>query len=364
MSIKGIRVPHCKTTQDCATRPLLHPDEVTLIMAQHIGAPADVCVEKGAAVFVGTKVGAAHGFVSADVHASVSGTVKEITTVLTPTGLRAAAVVIKSDGCFTPDPALKPPSVHDAASLVEAVSHSGIVGLGGAGFPSHVKLSIPKGSAVDTLVVNGAECEPHITSDYRAMLEDADAILDGALTVQKHLGLQRVVLAIEDNKPAAAALLREKAAGRCEVVTLKSSYPQGAEKVLIYNTTKRVVPMGKLPSDAGVLVFNVSTLAALSHYLTTGMPLVSRRVTVAGDAIEQPCNLLAPVGTSIRTLIEAAGGCAGEPEKLLMGGPMMGTALYTDAFPLLKNNNGILALTKCSTDLPKNEPCIRCGRCV
>ncbi|MEA5051527.1 MAG: electron transport complex subunit RsxC [Oscillospiraceae bacterium] len=364
MVIKGVSVPHCKTTQDCATRPLLQPDEVTLVMAQHAGKPAVVCVEKGAAVCVGTKVGAADGFVSADIHSSVSGTVKAVTTVLTPTGLHAAAVVVESDGKFTPDPSIAPPSVHDAASLVEALSHSGIVGLGGAGFPTHVKLSVPQGAKVDTLIINGAECEPYITSDCRTMLEEADAVLDGALAVGKYLGLSRIVVAIEENKPDAIALLREKANGRCEVLCLKSSYPQGAEKVLIYNVTGRVVPAGKLPSDAGTLVLNVGTAAAIAHYLATGMPLVSRRVTVAGDAVTDPCNLLAPVGTSIKALVDAAGGYAGEVEVLLMGGPMMGTALYTDDFPLLKNNNAILALTKNSTDLPKNEPCIRCGRCV
>ncbi len=363
-AVRTIRVPHHKDTENCATKPLLRPAEVTLLMAQHIGAPAKVCVEKGARVFVGTRVGEAVGFVSADVHSSVSGTVKAITNVLTPTGQQSPAVVIESDGEFASDPALAPPEVTDAASLVEAVSHSGLVGLGGAGFPTHVKLSVPKGARVDTLVVNGAECEPYITSDYRTMLEDADALIDGALTVKKHLALSRVIIAVEDNKPAALALLREKADGRYEVMALKSSYPQGAEKVLIANATGRVVPAGKLPSDAGVLVLNVGTAAFLHHYLKTGMPLVKKRVTVAGDAVAQPCNLFAPVGTPISELIKAAGGCAREPQKLLMGGPMMGTALYTDEFPLLKNNNAILALTSGSVNVSKDNPCIRCGRCV
>lgn len=362
--IRGVKVPHRKLTENEATRELLKPAKVTLLMSQHIGAPANVCVNKGDEVFVGTKVGAANGFISADIHSSVSGKVTDIITVLTPSGQHVDAVVVESDGLFRPDSSITAPNVTDAASLVEAVSHSGLVGLGGAGFPTNVKLAVPKGATVDTLVINGAECEPYITSDYREMIEHPDDIVEGVLRVKKLLGLKRAIIGIENNKPEAIRILSEKANGEFEIKALKSSYPQGAEKTLIANTTGRAIRAGKLPSDAGVVILNIGTVAYIARYLKTGMPLVQRRITVSGDGIVNGGNVLVPIGTNITDIIEACGGYTGEIKKLLLGGPMMGTALYTDDYPIVKNTNAILALTEKSAPLTEDNPCIRCGRCV
>ncbi len=359
------RVPHFKNTQDCATEKLLSPKSVTILLAQHIGAPASACVAKGDRVYVGTLIGKAGGFVSANIHASVSGTVTGLVEVLNPMGARVKAVTIESDGEFTPDPSIAPPEVTDAKSLVAAISQSGLVGLGGAGFPTHVKLSIPEGANVDTLIINAAECEPFITSDYREMVEHPERIVGGVCRVRDLLGIKRSCIAIEENKPAAIETLSRLCADKnIEVVKLPSTYPQGAEKVLITNVTGRVVPAGKLPADAGCLVLNTATVSFIHEYLRTGMPLVSKRLTVDGGAVTRGCNLLVPIGTSIAEVIEAAGGYSGECAKLLMGGPMMGTALDTDDFPVLKNNNAILALSPEQVGQLKNNPCIRCGRCI
>ena len=358
-------VPHYKNTMDCETSELLHPKQVMVLLSQHIGAPAEACVKKGDQVFVGTLVGKAKGFVSANVHASVSGTVAGLGEVVSPTGARIQGVIIDSDDAFTPDPALHAPTVENAEQLVAAIAESGLVGLGGAGFPTHVKLSLPKDAHVDTLIINGAECEPYITSDYREMMEFPKRIVNGVRTVRTLLGIKRAVIAVEANKPLAIEMLTRFSQYKdIEIVKLPTSYPQGAEKVLITHVTGRMVPAGKLPADAGCLVLNVGTISFISNYLETGMPLVSRRITVDGGAVRKGCNLLAPIGTPVKDIIEAAGGYMGECKKLLMGGPMMGTALCSDEYPLLKNNNAILALTAEQIYTAKENPCIRCGRCI
>ncbi len=361
--IKGIHIPHRKNTKDCETRELISPPFVVLPMSQHIGAPAAPCVQKGERVFVGTTVGRGSGFVSADVHASVSGTVRGVVPFLMPNGVKSEAVVIDSDGEFTPDPALRAPEVDDREGLVAAVARSGIVGLGGAGFPTHVKLSPPKDREIDTLVINAAECEPYITSDFRGIVEDPESIVEGVALVKRLLGIPRAVIAVEDNKPEAADILRPLCGPKdIEIMLLPASYPQGAEKVLIANVTGRAVPAGKLPADAGVIVLNVGTVAHVYKYVKTGMPLVSKRITVDGDAIAGPCNVMVPVGAPVSFLIERCGGYKTPPKKLIMGGPMMGVALYSDDYPVQKNTNAILALS--DIELTGTNPCIRCGRCV
>ena len=362
--IFGIPVPHHKNTAGRPTGPLLKPARVTIPLSQHIGAPAKALVKKGDTVFVGTRIADAHGFVSANIHSSVSGTVADVTDILLPGGKHAEAVVIDSDGAFTPDPAIAPPAVTDAASLASAIAGSGLVGLGGAGFPTHVKLSPPEGTVLDTLLLNGAECEPYITSDDRLMVEETDDILAGAKAVAGFLGLSRIVIAVERNKPEAIRLLTEKAGTDAEICILPDRYPQGAEKVLICNALGRIVPAGKLPADVGVLVLNVGSAAFIAKYLRTGMPLVEKRITVDGGAVADPQNLRVPVGTPIKEVIEACGGYKAPCAKLLMGGPMMGTALWTDDYPVLKNNNAILALDTKQAVLTVGDPCIRCGRCV
>ena len=361
----GIKIEHSKNTQDCETAVRVEPVRVVLLMSQHLGAPAAVCVEKGDEVCVGTVVGRASGFVSADVHSSVSGVVAQVTKIMNPSGVEVEAVVVESDDRFTPDPDIKPPRINNAEDLIAAIAKSGLVGLGGAGFPTHVKLKLPESGIVDTLIINAAECEPYLTTDYREIVENTDNVVEGIRTVKELLGLPRAIIGIEENKPEAIALLKEKCAGLgIDVVPLRSSYPQGAEKFLIANLTGRLVPAGKLPSDAGVVVINITTASFIAEYIKTGMPLVSRRITVDGAAINNPGNIIVPVGTPVRDVIKACGGYAGRCKKLLMGGPMMGVALYIDDYPTLKTTNGLLLFDEKQVKLTSDNPCIRCGRCV
>ena len=342
------------------------PATVRIPMAHHIGAPARIAVKPGDEVFVGTVVGEAAGYVSAPVHSSVSGKVVKIEEYLAPTGKKMPAVVILSDGKMTPDPAIKPPSVESHADLVRAVRESGLVGLGGAGFPTAVKIDGAGGGKVDTVVINAAECEPYITSDTRTMLDEAEEVLFGVRLLQKFIEPKSVIIGIEKNKPEAISRMREVFAQEAgvSIKVLPSKYPQGGEKILIYNTTGRIVPEGGLPSDVGVLVMNVTTVAFLAKYLKTGMPLVEKCLTVDGSAVKNPMNVIAPIGTSIADLVEFTGGFSDDVGKVFYGGPMMGIALYDLSLPILKNNNAITALTRRDAEPPRSVACIHCGRCV
>ncbi len=246
-----------------------------------------------------------------------------------------------------------------------AARESGISGLGGAGFPTHIKLGYKDIDLVNTLVINAAECEPYITSDYREMLENPDGILSGIQTVMKCLDISQAVIGIEDNKPDAIALFNKKVQGtNIRVEALRSIYPQGAEKVLIYNTTGRIIEEGEIPADKGVIVMNVTTVANLDRFLKTGMPLTHKRVTIDGSLVRHPVNIRVPIGTMISDLLEFANVHTGSIAKVLMGGPMMGTALHTLDTPIIKNNNAILVMDEQQARLPKTTACIRCGRCV
>jgi len=323
-------------------------------------------VNVGDIVAVGQPIGEPGGFVGAPIHASVSGKVTAIEDMMNAMGSMTKAVVIESDGLQTVWEGVKPPEVTDTASFLAAVRASGLVGLGGAGFPTSVKLSVKDPSQVDYLLINGAECEPFITSDVQTMLHDTDYVLKGAALVKKYVGAKQIIFGIEDNKPEAISLF-ESRKGEVEdfsVVALPSLYPQGGEKVLIYNLTGRVVMEGKLPLDAGCIVMNVTSLAFLAKYMETGMPLIEKCITVDGTAIAKPCNAIVPIGTSIHDIIEACGGYKAEPKKLLYGGLMMGMALPSDELPLLKNNNAVLALAEDFAVLPQSSACINCGRCI
>ncbi len=360
------KVPHRKNTAGMQAERIAPPKSVFIPMAQHIGAPATPVVKVGDTVFVGTLIGEAAGFVSAPIHSSVSGTVKKIDTYLQASGKTCPAILIESDGLMTPDPNLAPPTVTDFAGLSAAARASGLVGLGGAGFPTSVKLDPSKLSVLDTLVINAAECEPYITSDTRTMLDRADDVLMGVSLIQTYTEIKNVIIGIEKNKPQSIARMREIFAddSKVRIEVLPETYPQGAEKILIFNTTGRVVPEGKLPADVGVLIMNITSLAFLASYVKTGMPLVEKCVTVDGSAVKSPKNLIVPVGTSIADVIEAAGGLSEEAGKILYGGPMMGTAVYSTALPILKNTNAITVLNK-KDAMPKELfPCIHCGRCV
>ena len=302
------------------------PSKIVLSMGQHIGAPASPAVAKGDQVYVGTIVGKSGGFVSSDIHSGVSGTVSEITTITAPNGATQTAVVIVPDGEQKVDPAIAPPEVTDYKSFVDAIRASGLVGLGGAGFPTAVKLSPKNLDEIDTLLINGAECEPYITSDNRCFLEDTHHVLGGIKAVMKYLNIPKCIIGIEGNKPEAIAKMKAAIdAPGIEVKQLPCRYPQGAEKVLIENCTGREVPFPGLPSDVGVIVMNVTSVAFVSKYLETGMPLTTKRLTVEGDIIKEAKNVEVIIGTPVQELLDFCGGLTDEPGKVLYGGPMMGT---------------------------------------
>ena len=364
-SLSGVHAPHRKNTADIAPVKMPAPASVTIPAAMHIGRPAAFTVKVGDTVRVGQRIAEADGPISAPIHATVSGTVKKLDTVLLPGGARVPAVVIESDGLMTPDESITPPAVTDRDSFLAAMRESGIVGLGGAGFPTAAKLNVPAG-ACDTLLINGAECEPYITSDTRTMLDRAADVKEGVELIIRHLGVKRVLIGIEKNKPRAIAAMKDAFRGN-DAVTVRpmpALYPQGGEKVLIYNLTRRAVPEGKLPIDIGMLVLNVTTVAEIAAYIRTGMPLVSKCVTVDGSAVAEPKNVIAPIGASLSDVFAFAGGFKCEPKKILWGGPMMGIALPDADMPILKNTNAILALNEKDAEIPEETPCLRCGKCV
>ena len=368
----GAAVPHHKNTWELPTATMPPPERVILPMQQHLGAPCVPTVKKGDTVFVGTVVGDSDAYVSAPVHASVSGTVEELTTVMLTGGQMTQAVVIRSDGKMEKDPAIYPPAaITTKEELAAAARSAGLVGLGGAGFPAHVKLNVPEGKQIDTLIVNVAECEPYVTSDHREALENGKNVLEGIYKVKEILEVQRVLIAVEDNKPDVIQRLSEIAndpqrdpLDQVRVLPLKSRYPQGAEKVLVQACTGRKIPEGKLPADVGCLVMNIGSISFLASYMRTGMPLTLKRVTLDGSAIAHPQNVIVPVGTPIKDVVAFCGGYKAEPKKLIMGGPMMGVAITSDELPILKQNNAILAFDEREAALRQPTACIRCGRCV
>lgn len=364
-SAEGTKVPHCKNTENCETVKMPVPARVYVSMQQHIGAPAKACVKKGTEVKVGDVIGTADGFISAAVHSPVSGKVFGIEEMMFPAG-KVQTVVIDTDGLQTVSESVKAPVVTDHASFVQAIKDSGLVGLGGAGFPTGVKLDPQNLSEVDTLVINAAECEPYITSDYREMMECGEDVVEGAKAVKEYLGLSKVYIGIEANKPQAIEKMKSLTAGVAgfEVVTLPSVYPQGAEKVIIETVTGKEVPKGALPASVGVIVMNVASVGFINRYLKTGMPLTTKRVTVDGDAVANAQNVEVVIGTTVKDLVEFCGGYAQEPGKIIYGGPMMGAALASDEMPIIKQNNAVLVFGKEKATLPAPSACIRCGRCI
>lgn len=336
-------------------------------MQQHIGAPCLPCVKKGDEVRVGTKLGDSDAAVSAPIYSGVSGTVTDITDSLLSNGSSSKAVIIKTDGLQTTADDIAPPVITNKDEFLAAVRNSGLVGLGGAGFPTHIKLN-PK-TPVDTLIVNGAECEPYITSDYREMVENTNDIISGIALVLKFMPFERAVIVVEDNKPKAISMLKKAAekseiADKISVMPTKAMYPRGAEKVTVYAATGRIIKSGELPADVGCVVMNVTSIATLNRYAVTGMPLVSKRITVDGSAVSQPKNMRVPVGTYVSDVIKFAGGYKCEPKKLIMGGPMMGVALPGEHMSVLKQTNAILALDDNEAYPKPQSECIRCSRCL
>lgn len=340
------------------------PEEVVIPLSMHAGAPANPVVQVGDTVKVGQKIVESAGFISSNIHSSVSGTVIAIEEHAHATRGTCLSVVIKSDGRNTLDETVQPKGDLDSLTpdeIVEIVKEAGIVGMGGAGFPTSVKLKPPK--PIDTILLNGCECEPLLTADHRVLLEFADDVVYGLKAVMKTVNAERGVIVIEDNKPDAIELMQAKVADceGMEVVVAKTKYPQGAEKMLIKRVTGRKVPSGGLPADVGCVVSNISTVKAISDAIQKGMPLIERVVTVTGEHIKNPGNYIVKIGTNTKDLIDYCGGLIGDDITIKAGGPMMGFVLNDTNVPIMKGSNGIIAV---DTDHSVEQPCIKCGRCA
>ena len=364
--LSSLHVPHNKHTAGCTPVPMTTPKEVLLPMNMHSGAPAVPTVSVGDHVYVGQLIAQEDGNISAPVHATVSGTVVEIAPVQQAGGRAVTAIRIESDGKMEVDPSIVPPAKpKDLAEFLATVRASGVVGLGGAAFPVWKKLAAAETNQIDTVLINGAECEPYITSDHRMMLDHSDLLKKGVELMKEYLKAKKCVICIEKNKADAIAKLKEVFAGddAVEIRELKTIYPQGAKQVLLYNVTGKVVKGGQRLASLGVIIINVSSLSKVAHYMETGMPLVDRIVTVDGSAVKEPKNLIVPIGTRVSDLLDEVG-IASEPGKVLIGGPMLGKAVATLDDPIIKATSAILAFNqKDALDLQPSA-CIRCGRCL
>lgn len=366
MRLSGVKLKHRKHTSHSVPEKLPVPEYVVIPMSMHIGKPANPIVKVGQRVTVGELIGEADGFVSSPVYSSVSGKVKKISTVTVYGGMKTQAVEIETDGLQEICETVKPPTVNDFDSFVKAIKDSGITGLGGAGFPTFIKIGVKDISMAKAVIINSAECEPYITSDTRTMLDKADYIFKGIDLVQKYLEPNTVIIGIENNKKSSIAKMKEMAQTRenVQVKVLPAIYPQGGEKVLVYNTIGKIIPKGGLPIDVGAIVINCTTLAAIAEYIETGMPLVEKCVTVDGSAVAEPKNVIAPIGTPIKNLFDYCSGFSKDPKKVIYGGPMMGISVPSLDAPVLKMTNAVIAMDEKDAKLPKPTACINCGECV
>ena len=356
--ISAVHVPHCKSTQDMHSVRIAPPDSVTIPMSMHSGVPAVPVVQKGDHVYIGQLIAKeGEGRVSSPIHASVSGTVSEVSE---------KSISIKSDGKMEKDPEMKAPKLDTLDDFLDGCRKSGIVGLGGAAYPLHGKWEAVRKNKIDTVLINGAECEPYCTADNRTMVEDADHIKSGIEILKKFVGAKEYIIGIEANKPEAISHLTEvfKDDSSVEVKTLESVYPQGAKQVLLWNATGKVVAAGQRLASLGVIITNVTTLAKMALYFETGMPLVDKCVSVDGSAVKNPSNIIVPIGTSFGYCLEACGGFKEEPRKVIEGGPMMGRTVASLDEPVVKATNGIVAMGEKEAILSEPSPCIHCGRCV
>ncbi len=361
--LKGVKLPHRKNTANSQPEKISSVNQVTIPTSMHIGAPAKTIVKKGDQVSVGTLIAEAGAGLSSPVYSSVSGTVNSITEVLLSNGATCEGIVIDSDSQMTLDSSIAPPVINSKEDLIEALTNSGIVGLGGAGFPTAVKFKTEK--QIEELIINGAECEPYITSDTVTMLTKADMMAYAIENLVKYFNIKKVIIGIEKNKPKAIENMKKMASGlnNVEIKVLPSVYPQGGEKVLVYHTTGKIIPEGALPIEVGCVVCNCTTVAEIGKYLKTGIPLVSKVVTVDGDAIENPKNVIVPIGTLIKDVLSFCG-LKKEIAKVLYGGPMMGISVTDTDKPVIKNTNALLAFSKEEAFIPKTTACIRCGACT
>lgn len=356
-------------TNEKAIEQLAPPAEVVIPMSQHIGAPCKPLVAVGDTVKVGQRIGEPGGFVSSPIHASVSGTVKAVEPRYFKMGGKIMSIIIENDFNDTLSEEVKAPKDPDSLTpeeMAELVKNAGIVGMGGATFPTHIKITGGFGK-VDTVIINSAECEPYITADHRTILERSEEVLGGARLLAKMFGLDKVHLGIEENKKNAIDLLNKKVTEEktpLQVDALHTRYPQGAEKQLCQAITGREVPPGKLPSEIGCAVFNLNTTCAIYRAITKGMPVVKKIVTVSGSGVNEPKNLECPLGTPISALLDACGGVKDETYKLIAGGPMMGIAQFTADVPVDKGTGAILAFAEKEEQTVEAPQCIKCGRCV
>ena len=354
--------------KDKAIVSILPTGDLVYPLSQHIGAPATPIVEIGDEVLVGQKIAEAGGFVSAPIHASVSGKVKAIEPRFNPTGTKVNSIIIENDGEYNEVEYahVKPLAILTKEEILNLIGEAGVVGMGGAGFPTKVKLSPKEPSKIEYVIANCAECEPYITADYRRMLEQPEELVSGMRIVLRLFDNAKGIFGVEDNKPDCIEKLREliKDEPRMEVKALKTKYPQGAERQLIYATTKRAINSTMLPADAGCVVDNVETLIAIHNAVVYGRPITSRVVTVSGDDVQEPGNVKVLIGTNQRELVDAAGGFVGEAEKVISGGPMMGFAMFTLDTPITKTSSSILCMTNDAVAEREPSACINCGRCV
>lgn len=343
--------------------------EIVIPLLQHMGAPCQPLVKIGQKVLMGEKIADNDAFICAPVHSSVSGTVRDIRPHLTVLGQVANSIIIENDGEYTKHDSIQIREEYDSLTgeeIIKIIREAGIVGLGGAGFPTHAKLSPPPDKLIDMVIVNGCECEPYLTTDNRVMIEEADRVVAGLKIVLKIIKTAKGIIAIEDNKPEAIKALKEACENvpGVEVIVVKTKYPQGAEKQLINAITKREVPSGSLPIDVGCIVHNVDTVVAIHRAVVRGRPLMRKVVTLTGGAINNPGNYKVRIGTKLGDLVEMAGGFKEEPAKVVVGGPMMGVAIFDIDVPIVKTTAGVLFLTKEEAFIPPERNCIRCGGCV
>ena len=357
-----------KLTMDKPTTVLLPKGDLVFPMSQHIGAPAKPIVAVGDHVLVGQKIGEAGGFISSNIISSVSGSVKAIEKRLVVSGKLEESIVIENDHEYKTVEGYGTKRDYTKMSKDEirgAVKEAGIVGLGGAGFPTNVKLAPKDENAIDFVVVNGAECEPYLTSDYRMMMEEPEKIVGGLKIMLRLFDHAKGIIAIEDNKPEAIEKFKQLTSSeeRIEVQALKTKYPQGGERQLVYVTTGRKLNSKKLPADVGCVVDNVATVAAIYMAVARSTPLTNRIVTISGDAVSNPQNFNVPIGTDFGEIVEAAGGFKAQPEKIVFGGPMMGMAMYTYHIPVTKTTSSLVSFLQDEAAV-EESPCIRCGRCI
>jgi electron transport complex protein RnfC len=355
-------------SKDQPIKEILPQGELVYPLTQHIGAPANPLVKKGDRVLKGQKLADAGGFVSAPIYASVSGTVKGLEKRFTPSGNKVESIIVENDGLYeeVTYPQQKSLEQLTKEEIIEMIGNAGVVGMGGAGFPTKIKLSPKEPDKIDYIIANCAECEPYITADYRRMLENTKELVAGMRVVLSLFPQATGIFGIEDNKKDCIPVLKEAIQGesRMEVKALQTKYPQGAERQLIYATTGRAIHSAMLPADAGCIVDNVETLISIERAVIQGKPVMERVVTVTGDAIAKPGNYKVLLGTNQRELVEAAGGFTVEPSKVISGGPMMGFAMVTIDAPITKTSSCILAFEKDVVAQSKPSACINCGRCV